>query len=82
LPATLVGPHYVFVQTDAAASTLETRGRVFEAGNEGNNVTASPNPVLIELPPPSDLVVDSISAPPNAAKAWAVFGNTGSTAIA
>ena len=65
LPRELTGPYYVFVQTDPATSAQEPRGKVFEASNEGNNVTVSSTPVLIELPPPSDLVVDSISVPAN-----------------
>src|SRR6185436_19374486 len=54
LPRELLGAYYVFVLTDPSTSS-SPRGKVFEAGFEDNNFTASPNPVLIELPPPSDL---------------------------
>ena len=42
----LVGPYYVFVVTDVGR-TGAPRGVVFEAAKEGNNATASANPVLI-----------------------------------
>ena len=57
LPGDLVGPYYVFVSTDVPAGATAPRGSVFEASAENNNVTVSADPVLIEQPPPSDLVV-------------------------
>nr|WP_309246834.1 CARDB domain-containing protein [Ramlibacter montanisoli] len=66
LPRDLTGAYYVFVQTDPALGAGVPRGQVFEAGFEGNNVSVSPTPMLIELPPPSDLVITAISAPPGA----------------
>ncbi|TAK53398.1 MAG: hypothetical protein EPO25_10765, partial [Gammaproteobacteria bacterium] len=62
LPAGLVGSYYVFVLTDPPGGSRAT-GQVFEAGLETNNATASAQPLLIELPPPADLVVDSITTP-------------------
>src|SRR5439155_4371297 len=39
------------------------RGIVYEAEKEGNKVTATATPLLIDVPPPSDLVVQSITLP-------------------
>jgi YD repeat-containing protein len=66
LPAELVGSYYVFVRTDAPSARTSVNGAVFEAGRENNNVRASAQPLLIELPPPADLVVESITTPPRA----------------
>ena len=63
----LIGPYYVFVRTDVPGGIDEPRGKVFESLAETNNVTASANPVLIELPPPSDLEVSNIDLPSSAA---------------
>jgi len=63
LPRDLTGAYYVFVLADPAALPTLPRGIVFEGGFENNNSTAAPLPVLIERPPPSDLVVDSITTP-------------------
>ncbi len=63
LPRDLTGPFYVFVLTDPIPGTSAPRGIVFEGAFEDNNATAAPLPVLIERPPPSDLVVDDITAP-------------------
>ena len=51
------------MRTDVPGGVTEPRGKVFESTAENNNVTASANPVLIELPPPSDLVVSTIDLP-------------------
>ena len=56
LPAGLTGPFYVFVITDP-------RGEVFELGRDGNNSNCSPQPMLLELPAPTDLQVTSITVP-------------------
>ncbi|MEX2646227.1 MAG: CARDB domain-containing protein, partial [Gaiellaceae bacterium] len=61
LPRDLTGAYYVFVHTDPVTSSGEPRGKVFEAGFEANNAGATPFPVLIERPPPSDLVVETIA---------------------
>ncbi|RYD85586.1 MAG: APHP domain-containing protein, partial [Verrucomicrobiaceae bacterium] len=60
VPRDLSGPFYIFVVTDPAR--YAPRGEVFE-GNEVNNATATAQPVIINLPPPSDLQVDSITIP-------------------
>ena len=67
LPRDLTGSYYVFVLTDPCWALSEPRGKVFEGGFENNNATAGPLPVLIERPPPSDLVVDTISTPASGA---------------
>ncbi|WP_295529412.1 CARDB domain-containing protein, partial [uncultured Pseudacidovorax sp.] len=61
LPRELLGSYYIFVQTDVPRGGSEPRGKVFESTKENNNLRASATPVLIELPPPSDLVVDDIT---------------------
>src|SRR5262249_9527206 len=66
LPSGLVGAYYVFVSTDVPSGATAPRGTVFEAFAENNNATASADPVLIEQPPPSDLVVSDISLPSSA----------------
>ncbi|MCB1964701.1 MAG: hypothetical protein KDI64_01260, partial [Candidatus Accumulibacter sp.] len=64
-PRNMSGPWYVFVISDAP-NPNSPRGLVFEGDREGNNATATATPLLIEQPPPSDLVVDSISLPQGA----------------
>ncbi len=61
VPAGLSGAYYVIVLTDPP-SAWQPQGVVVES-SEGNNATASTVPMLIELPPPTDLQVDSISVP-------------------
>lgn len=56
IPLGISGPLYVFVVTDR-------QGRVFEDGRTANNVVYHPEPVMISLPSPSDLVVESATAP-------------------
>jgi hypothetical protein len=62
-PTDLTGAYYLFVVTDPLSGG---RSAVFEGANEQNNSRASAQPVLLELPPPSDLVVDSVSGPATA----------------
>nr|WP_013334799.1 CARDB domain-containing protein [Gloeothece verrucosa]ADN18050.1 YD repeat protein [Gloeothece verrucosa PCC 7822] len=62
IPTYLTGPFYVFVITDPAEFKAKG-GKVFEGNGEGNNATASKQPLLLELPPPSDLVVNEITVP-------------------
>ncbi len=52
--------YYVFVVTDPLR--YGQKGEVFEA-DERNNERASDVPMVIELPPPSDLVVSGITVP-------------------
>ena len=62
-PKNLTGPWYVFVITDPPTATSPITGVVFEAGKENNNATATATPLLIDQPPPADLVVDTITIP-------------------
>ena len=61
LPRGITGPYYVFVLTDGPEA-FRKRGYVIEL-DESNNATASAAPMLIELPPPSDLQVEGITLP-------------------
>ena len=61
LPRDLLGPYYVFVITDPVRGL--PIGKVFEHTHEDNNDRASDLPVVIELPPPTDLEVTSIEIP-------------------
>ncbi|MDB5349218.1 MAG: hypothetical protein JWN86_465, partial [Planctomycetota bacterium] len=63
LPAGLSGTYYLFAVTDPFRFADDRRGTVMES-NEANN--ASSQPVIIDLPPPADLRVDSILIPPSA----------------
>jgi subtilase family serine protease len=65
LPSNLTGPFFVFVIADPVRTTWP-RGAVFEGANEENNASTTQTPLLIELPPPSDLQVDAIVVPPSA----------------
>ncbi|WP_205678900.1 CARDB domain-containing protein [Aquisphaera insulae] len=60
-PRDLTGPFYVFVLTDPPL--YGNRGRVFELDKEGNNASPSPQPMIISVPPPSDLQVRTINLP-------------------
>ena len=71
VPHGLTGPYYMFVLTDPIASHSGTRGAVVES-NESNNSAATATPMLIDLPPPSDLQIDSVSIPLNASVGDAV----------
>ncbi|TVR47529.1 MAG: tandem-95 repeat protein, partial [Puniceicoccaceae bacterium] len=64
LPRGLTGPYYVFVVTDPPMGGA-SRGQVIET-NEANNRRHTVAPMLIELPPPSDLQVDVVTAPTSA----------------
>ncbi|BAY26513.1 peptidase S8/S53 [Calothrix sp. NIES-2100] len=66
LPNYLTGSFYLFVVTDPANDYSGVKGQVFEGSNENNNATASTQPLIIELPPPSDLQVDQITLPSSA----------------
>ncbi len=59
LPSGLSGQFYVLVQTDAF-------GQVFENGATANNVGATTAPITINLTPPPDLAVTSVTAPATA----------------
>ena len=61
VPTDLVGPWYLIVVTDPIQRGQI--GNVFEGPGEQNNATASTQPMVIQLPPPSDLVVSAISPP-------------------
>jgi len=64
LPRGVTGPYYVFVITDPILDpTQAPRGQVFEE-NENNNDLSSSLPVIINQPPPADLVVTNIEVPP------------------
>ncbi len=63
-PRDQAGAYYVFVVTDPVR--YGGRGDVFELDRELNNATASSQPLLIELPPPADLVTESITVPVSA----------------
>ncbi|MEO1619118.1 MAG: CARDB domain-containing protein, partial [Planctomycetota bacterium] len=62
MPSGLSGPYYVIARVDPIRP-IRPQGDVAES-NEDDNVTVSADPILIELPPPSDLVVDSIGIDP------------------
>ncbi len=53
--------YYVFVITDPARYT--STGEVFEGVNERNNDRPSSVPMIVELPPPTDLVVTGVVIP-------------------
>jgi YD repeat-containing protein len=61
VPIDLIGPYYVFVITDPVRRS--PIGSVFEHDAERNNSLASDQPVVIELPPPSDLEVTATIVP-------------------
>ena len=58
VPQNLTGPYYVFVYTDWNNAVLET--------SKYNNWGFADPPMTITLPPPSDLVVSSVTAPAQA----------------
>jgi hypothetical protein len=71
--------YYVFVVTDP--TRYSTSGSVYEA-NERNNDRASDVPMVIELPPPTDLVVTAVTVPADVRSgqpislSWTVRNNT------
>ena len=64
VPPGLSGAYYIIVLTNPT-STQQPRGIVLES-NESNNTTATAVPMLITVPPPTDLQVDSITVPAGA----------------
>nr|NIP85463.1 APHP domain-containing protein [Planctomycetales bacterium] len=66
LPPDLTGPFTVFVVTDPVRGRDGTRGEVFEGQHENNNATGSSVPLIIELPPPSDLQIEDMVVPGSA----------------
>ncbi len=56
LPPGISGPYYVLVRTD-------TTDHVFERGLEGNNASAAPSILQVNLTPPCDLQVTQITVP-------------------
>ncbi len=59
MPAGLSGDYTIFVVTDASDD------RVYERGNEANNVLGSPTLTNVTVPPPADLVAGTITIPSN-----------------
>lgn len=57
VPRGLTGPYHVIILTDAPGGN-RVLGSVVEQ-NEQNNTRAGDTPLLIELPPPSDLQIDA-----------------------
>ncbi|HUB24490.1 MAG TPA: CARDB domain-containing protein, partial [Tepidisphaeraceae bacterium] len=64
IPSGLTGAYYVIVLTNVP-DPANTQGIVRES-DISNNTTASTVPMLIDLPPPSDLQVDSVTIPQDA----------------
>jgi subtilase family serine protease len=64
LPRGILGAYYVFVVSDPINGS-RPRGAVVES-NDTNNTRATDVPMLIDLPPPSDLQVDAVVGPSNA----------------
>jgi hypothetical protein len=66
-PQQMEGPWYVFVISDPANAWGGGEfGRLREFGGEQNNALAAVQPMLIEVPPPADLVVTNIVMPGSA----------------
>jgi len=61
VPTDMLGPYYVFVITDPVRDNVI--GRVFEHHAEHNNDRASEVPMIVELPPATDLAVTNIQIP-------------------
>jgi hypothetical protein len=66
-PRDLTGPFYAFVVTDPVRYANMPDGNVFEGDRERNNDASGVQQMIIELPPPSDLQVDTIVASSSAA---------------
>jgi len=81
VPTDMLGPYYVFVITDPIRDSAG--GRVFEHDAEHNNTRSGAVPMIIELPPATDLEVVGIVIPDSAQAGdpiqiqWTV-GNTSS----
>jgi hypothetical protein len=74
-PADLAGAYYVFVVSDPArAWGSGERGQVREFGNEQNNATSAPQPILVATPPPADLKLNRFACrrTPRSAKRSAI----------
>ena len=66
-PQQMHGPWYVFVISDPARAWGGGEfGRLREFGGERNNALAAAQPLLIEIPPPADLVVTQVVVPASA----------------
>ncbi len=63
LPRGVVAPYYVFVLADAPGSFNPVGG--VQESSETNNATHSATPMLVQLPPPSDLQVTQVISPPS-----------------
>ncbi|MDP2220720.1 MAG: CARDB domain-containing protein, partial [Hydrogenophaga sp.] len=67
VPRHLEGPYYVFVLTDPSfRGGGGAFGQVREFGFDQNNHLAAAQPVLVEIPPPADLIVTTTSIPARA----------------
>ncbi len=84
-PSDLVGPYYLFVVTDPLRAS--GRSAVFEGDHEQNNEKVSAQPIVLDLPPPSDLVVTDIDSPQSALigetiqVSWTVANDSTNSAI-
>jgi YD repeat-containing protein len=58
----LSGPWYAIVITDPPSAS-KPRGQVYEGANEANNTTVTTTPLVFDIPPPSDLTVQTITVP-------------------
>jgi subtilase family serine protease len=66
-PRNLEGPYYVFVVTDPVGSWGSVEfGNVREFGKEQNNSLAAAQPILLETPPPADLIASDVLLPASA----------------
>ncbi|NLS91835.1 MAG: hypothetical protein GXX96_06600, partial [Planctomycetaceae bacterium] len=70
-PGDMTGPYYVVVATDPPRET--PLGKIFEHLQERNNDRASQQPVIIDLPPASDLQVSTVSVSGSARPGESVF---------
>ncbi|RLB90874.1 MAG: hypothetical protein DRH50_11770, partial [Deltaproteobacteria bacterium] len=62
VPRGILGPYYVFVLTDVP-NKIHPYGFVYEGVNENNNAAPSSVPMIIDLAPPTDLMVEEITVP-------------------
>jgi VCBS repeat-containing protein len=60
LPTDLNGPYYLIAVTNP--SSVTGKSAVYES-NTANNATPTSVPILLQQPPPADLVVDTITSP-------------------
>src|SRR5262249_2169469 len=59
----LSGPWYAFVLNDPPMPPSKPRGDVYEGNKEANNAASSATPLVFDVPPPSDLTVQTIALP-------------------